>query len=76
MTARSCLYSPGHLTGGAANSHECLVDAQRLPVIQLEVVVVLAMDCSTIDIAAVDELEVLQPCWLTKLICGMIDSRS
>jgi len=68
MTARSCLYTPGHLTGGAGNSHEGLLYAQRLPVIQLEVVVVPAKDLSTINTAAVDELDVLQPFGLTNLI--------
>jgi len=69
MTARSCLYTPGHLTGGAGNSHEGLLYAQRLPVIQPEVVLVPAKDFSTINTAAVDELNVLHPFGLTNLIC-------
>jgi len=76
MTARSCLYTPGHLTGGAGNSHEGLLYAQRLPVIQLEVVVIPAKDFSTVNTAAVDELDVLQPFGLTNLISWMIDFRS
>jgi hypothetical protein len=42
--------------------------AQRLPVIRPEVVVVLAKNFSTINTAAVDELDVLQPVGLTNLI--------
>jgi len=43
--------------------------AQRLPVIQPEVVVVPAKDFSTLNTAMVDELDVLQPFGLTNLIC-------
>jgi len=68
MTARSCVYTPGHFSGGAGNSHEELLYAQRLPVIQQQVVVVPAKDFSTIDTAAVDELDVLQPFRLTNLL--------
>jgi hypothetical protein len=64
-----CSETPGHHTGGAGNSHEGLQCAQRLPVILLEVVVVPAKDFSTINTAAVDELDVLQPFGLTNLIC-------
>jgi hypothetical protein len=68
MTARSCLCTPGHHTGGDGNSHEGLEYAQRLPVILLEVVDVPAKDFSTINTTAVDELDVLQSFGLTNLI--------
>jgi len=76
MTARSCICTPCHHTRVAGNSHEGLQCAQRLPVIQPEVVVVPAKDISAINTAAVDELNVLQPFGLTNLICWMIDPRS
>ena len=68
MTAQSCLQTPGHHTEGAGKSHEGLQCAQRLPVILPDVVVVPAKDFSTINTAAVDELDVLQPFGLTNLI--------
>jgi len=59
----------GHHIGGPGTSHEGLQCAQRLPVILPEVVVVPDRDFSTINTAAVDELDVLQPFRLTNLIC-------
>ena len=59
----------GHLIGGAGTSHEEMQCAQRLPVILPEGVVVPDKDFSTINTAAVDELDVLQPFRLTNLIC-------
>jgi hypothetical protein len=64
-----CSETPSHLIGGADNSNEGLQCAQRLPVILPEVVIVPAKDFSTINTAAVDEHDVLQPFGLTNLIC-------
>jgi len=64
-----CSETPGHHTGGDCISNDVLQCAQRLPVIQPEVVVVPAKDFSTINTATVDELDVLQPFVLTNLIC-------
>jgi hypothetical protein len=63
-----CSETPGH-TGGSGNSHEGPQCAQSILVILPEVVVVPAKDFSTINTAAVDELDVLQPFGLTNLIC-------
>jgi hypothetical protein len=64
-----CSETPGHHTGGTCNSHNGLHCGQSLPVIQPEVVVVPAKDFSTINTAAGEELDVLQPFWVTNLIC-------